>query len=598
MPSPSNAPKTSRNGDTSGPTLDNPTKEYLHSNYTKAQLQDHCRTVGLSPVWATKEQLVDTIMKQHQQADCDSASQPRESPTASLPHNTVGESPNTPPSPANLKDEVGRLQAIILSQNSKIECLNKQIQQANAATQTLRERVATLEQTLSSERQSDTNPELVQPSSHLESLQNALCERISALENKIKETQETGEHNMQLLKQQISSLENNTTGAPQQPGEPDQTPEDCPPHSDHAPQNKKCLILGDNNISKVRVSDLTKDCCIRTLPEANFDLMRCWVKEQLSWTPETCVIYCGLFDVQKKSEHAATLDNLGALLSELKNISENINVYVCQLVPSLQSDTLQSKISDYNENLNKWGVENGIPIIKPDPLFRLATGHIDEACYHAYGQHQGSILNRLGATRLLRALAEECTPLRERINLESLRNVPQTAHKHIHRPASPHRGPSGQHVDSDGWIRVGDRRGKSGHNPPPGPPFHRHPRHHLSTPGSVRSVKGHPAAPMGLQRPGPNYHSSLRDREDAAAGRRISTTPHHTSSSSPAHACYQHDSASVRLENYTYSRKRTGCFNCGEFNHHQSRCRFDHVILCTRCNSYGHKNRLCHHYST
>ncbi|MPC38347.1 hypothetical protein E2C01_031853 [Portunus trituberculatus] len=174
---------------------------------------------------------------------------------------------------------------------------------------------------------------------------------------------------MQCLKQQISSLENNTTAAPQQAGEPGQTPKDGRTHSDHAPQNKKCLILGDTNLSKMKASDLTKDCCIRTLPEANFDLIRCWVKEQLSWTPETCVIiYCGLFDVQKNSEHAATLDNLGALLSELKNISENINVYVCQLVPSLQSDTLQSKISDYNENLIKWGVENGISVIKPDPL--------------------------------------------------------------------------------------------------------------------------------------------------------------------------------------------------------------------------------------
>ncbi|MPC38346.1 hypothetical protein E2C01_031852 [Portunus trituberculatus] len=137
MSSLNNAPKTSRPEATSGPSLDNPTKEYLHSNYTKAQLQSHCRTAGLSPVWASKEQLVDMIMKQHQQDDSAPTSQPRESPTASPPHTTEATSPNTPPSPAHLKDEVGRLQEIIISQNREIESLEKQIQQANSAVQTL-----------------------------------------------------------------------------------------------------------------------------------------------------------------------------------------------------------------------------------------------------------------------------------------------------------------------------------------------------------------------------------------------------------------------------------------------------------------------------
>ncbi|MPC82787.1 hypothetical protein E2C01_077469 [Portunus trituberculatus] len=41
---------------------------------------------------------------------------------------------------------------------------------------------------------------------------------------------------------------------------------------------------------------------------------------------------------------------------------------------------------------------------------------------------------------------------------------------------------------------------------------------------------------------------------------------------------------------------RQGCFNCGEFNHRQAQCRFDHKLLCESCNQYGHKQRLCKYY--
>ena len=36
-----------------------------------------------------------------------------------------------------------------------------------------------------------------------------------------------------------------------------------------------------------------------------------------------------------------------------------------------------------------------------------------------------------------------------------------------------------------------------------------------------------------------------------------------------------------------------GCYNCGEFNHREANCRFDHKIKCNVCYEYGHKSRLC-----
>lgn len=105
-----------------------------------------------------------------------------------------------------------------------------------------------------------------------------------------------------------------------------------------------------------------------------------------------------LFDQLENPDYTLVIDNLATLLSELKNKNENMNISISKLVPSLQRDTLQTKIRDFNELLVKWGAENGISIIDPDPVFRIRSGDIDEACYQAYGQHQGSLLNRLGAT--------------------------------------------------------------------------------------------------------------------------------------------------------------------------------------------------------
>ena len=58
----------------------------------------------------------------------------------------------------------------------------------------------------------------------------------------------------------------------------------------------------------------------------------------------------------------------------------------------------------------------------------------------------------------------------------------------------------------------------------------------------------------------------------------------------------QSQNRDVNNVNYTYARKR-GCYNCGEFNHHSSNCRYDHKIRCNVCSALGHKSRLWMHYS-
>ena len=57
---------------------------------------------------------------------------------------------------------------------------------------------------------------------------------------------------------------------------------------------------------------------MRTIHGANIDLLRSWIAEKLDRTPTECVIYCGLNDIIEELPSENILDNLGSLISDLK----------------------------------------------------------------------------------------------------------------------------------------------------------------------------------------------------------------------------------------------------------------------------------------
>ncbi len=93
-----------------------------------------------------------------------------------------------------------------------------------------------------------------------------------------------------------------------------------------------------------------------------------------------------------------------------------MNIYNCQPVPSLQSDTVQAKINEYNEQLTKWGKDNDIEVIKPGPALHYGTGETIEYFYLSHGWHQGSLLNRHGVVRLSKTITEQCPSLKDVVN--------------------------------------------------------------------------------------------------------------------------------------------------------------------------------------
>ena len=109
-----------------------------------------------------------------------------------------------------------------------------------------------------------------------------------------------------------------------------------------------CVLIGDENLSVVRLSDLSGDCSVKTLSETKMDLARCWVQEKLDWAPSKCIIYCGKNDIIENDNLSIILDDFGALVAELKSKNENIELFVCELAPDMNED-VNRKIDSYSE---------------------------------------------------------------------------------------------------------------------------------------------------------------------------------------------------------------------------------------------------------
>ena len=108
--------------------------------------------------------------------------------------------------------------------------------------------------------------------------------------------------------------------------------ESSPNHSEVTPV--KTLLLGDTNLIDAQAADLEENCFMRTIKDANIDLMTCWVSEKLNWSPDKCILYCGIHDILEGTSPNSVIDNLGTLIAELKQVNENMDICVCHLVPT------------------------------------------------------------------------------------------------------------------------------------------------------------------------------------------------------------------------------------------------------------------------
>ena len=188
---------------------------------------------------------------------------------------------------------------------------------------------------------------------------------------------------------------------------------------DNSPLPEGTLPLGDSTFSTIRTTDLHNQCSVRTLKEANIDLLKCWVSERLHWAPKCCILYCGLQDILDGSVSTDIFDKLGSLVTSLKEINEDMHIYICELAPVLKVEEYEDSINTFNNQLIAWSRSNGVSVIETNLQFRLGTSEVDHMCYQ---ENPGNFLNRFGIIRLLNVISKQCPFLKLHDNWKNIMN--------------------------------------------------------------------------------------------------------------------------------------------------------------------------------
>ena len=215
---------------------------------------------------------------------------------------------------------------------------------------------------------------------------------------------------------------------------------------------------------------------------------------------------------------------------------------VCQLFPTLRTNELEDIINYHNSQLVEWGTDNGITIMKCELSLKLATGEVDEMCFHMNNENPGIFLNTCGVIRLFDSLNKQCQYLKlcddwkkmkishEWTNTQLEPTIPQQ--RKNRRPSIFGRRPTSERGQDQRTALNG---------------------------GQPRNNKHQQADSRNYKR---RYNEEgLRDER-----------------------------------NQRYQHRPAGCYNCGEFNHRQGQCRYDHRIKCNIGYRLEHKGRICSSY--
>lgn len=572
---------TSQAQSTPEPSQEFATREFLEKNFRKPELQKRCRELGVSNIWTTKSQLIDNIL-QHSMSMLNDTSPDgvAHSPATLCQVTQAPSSSDLTQGGVDLRDIASKIESI----TSKLETKDMEIELLNTEVK-------------------------------------------------------TAYHTIELLQQRVTELEQRCCGSG-----------DHQASSPRSTSSNRCLLLGDTNLRPILRSDLHNNCWVRTIHDANMDLLTSWVTQKLSQIPSECVLYSGIHDLLEESSPATILDNLGSLISALREKNSSMKVYVCQVVPLPTCQDVNDKIEDYNEQLTKWGEANGIKVIKTVPTFKLGTGELEELCFDIKNDSYFT-LNRLGAIKLLSTIKRQCPEfhlctkweqVKRTINMHNTqrREKPSTE-AHNPMPTSRATAPRASRADLPAYTTPTDQADSrfynQGHLYAQSKPTHRAPHHPFTT---TQRAPSHRAAPVSRVSTNPTLARAARGergRTYAAALRGAPDERHHTAhyhsythtpvarewsrnnstqyqSSTPATEVRDtyfgdsyNDQANRNMHDYTstyqlanrnYDGRKRGCYNCGEFNHVQMNCRFDHKLLCGNCKRLGHKSRLCQQYST
>ena len=345
-----------------------------------------------------------------------------------------------------------------------------------------------------------------------------------------------------------------------------QTTPSIPDASNTTPLPEGSLLLGDTNLSPIRRSDLHQQCFVRTIKEANIDLINCWVKEKLHLTPKACILYCGIQDIFEGSDLGDIFDRIGSLIANLKQANERMEIFICELAPVPQVQEFDDKINNFNHRLLAWSEDNGVKVIKTNLQYRLGTGDIDQLCYDGTQVTEGKFFNRFGIIRLLNIIASQCPFFKLNDDLNDIMG------QYLPIPATPQRPPSYKEK-----LQKGIRRNRSYD-------------HHQQALQSRRTQSKTDYSRRRLQQGEGIYRNQYFPQDHRIlSGNQVWRRNLDLNNDRPQ-PIPQHPQPGAAQR---YSNRRRPCHNCGETNHESSHCRLNFRVKCGRCNELGHKTRLC-----
>ena len=111
-------------------SLENPTRDFLHANYKKEELQKQCRELGFTKVWVTKNELIDMILEKH-----------RSSRVVVSESNAQGEQLTQ----RSILDELEELRERVDTRDNEIEDLKELLKSAHITINKLSDRLSSLE---------------------------------------------------------------------------------------------------------------------------------------------------------------------------------------------------------------------------------------------------------------------------------------------------------------------------------------------------------------------------------------------------------------------------------------------------------------------
>ena len=174
-------------------------------------------------------------------------------------------------------------------------------------------------------------------------------------------------------------------------------------------------------------------------------------------------------------------------------------------------------------------------------------GDVDVNCYDNNSNISYDNLSRIGAVRLLDAIASSC---QGSFVVDNWKEMKQNLHKSINalrKSVTVNEEENGNHFVNHNVRYRGNSKHQDGH--------------YSSVSYNVKSARNDLA----------NSRNNLnRQRFDG----------------------FNYCPGRNGIINNRLMRKR-GCYNCGEYNHRQSNCRYDHQLKCNYCYEYGHMSRLC-----